>query len=108
MELIADEMFKRWKDIKNGRDLNRVRCELNAYHNLRKFGVCDRGFVPAFHGYMEAEIVLTSFIAYVFPASCTSYIVEDFEQLISLLMAISEGFISKALCEPIFASFLLK
>jgi serine/threonine protein kinase len=38
---------------KKGRDLNRFRCELNAYHNLRKFGVCDRGFVPAFHGYID-------------------------------------------------------
>ena len=54
---------------------------------------------------LEAEIVLTSFIAYVFPASCTSYIAEDFEQLISLLMSISEGFIFKALCEPIFAEW---
>ncbi|CAG8176284.1 unnamed protein product [Penicillium salamii] len=38
---------------KEGRDLNRFRCELNAYHSLRKFGVCDRGFVPAFHGFID-------------------------------------------------------
>lgn len=29
------------------------RCELNAYHNLREFGVCDRGFVPAFYGHID-------------------------------------------------------
>ncbi|KAJ5323131.1 hypothetical protein N7452_011420 [Penicillium brevicompactum] len=38
---------------KKGRDLNRFRCELNAYRNLRRSGVCDRGFVPAFHGYID-------------------------------------------------------
>ncbi|KAJ6013430.1 hypothetical protein N7540_008021 [Penicillium herquei] len=38
---------------KKGRDLNRFRCELNAYHNLRELGVCDRGFVPAFHGHID-------------------------------------------------------
>ncbi|KAJ6041453.1 hypothetical protein N7460_006843 [Penicillium canescens] len=38
---------------KKGRDLNRFRCELNAYHNLREFGVCDRGFVPAFYGHID-------------------------------------------------------
>ncbi|KAJ5153573.1 uncharacterized protein N7482_010051 [Penicillium canariense] len=37
---------------KKGRDLNRFRCELDAYHNLHEFGVCD-GFVPAFHGYID-------------------------------------------------------
>ncbi|CAI7581709.1 unnamed protein product [Penicillium bialowiezense] len=36
-----------------GRDLNRFRCELNAYHNLRTFGMCDTGCVPAFHGYID-------------------------------------------------------
>ncbi|KAJ5111956.1 hypothetical protein N7532_000001 [Penicillium argentinense] len=36
-----------------GRDLNRFRCELNAYHNLRGFGVCYRGFVPAFYGHID-------------------------------------------------------
>lgn len=38
---------------RKGRDLNRFRCELNAYHNLREFGVCDRGFVPAFYGHID-------------------------------------------------------
>lgn len=33
--------------------MNRFRCELNAYKNLHKFGVCDRGFVPAFYGYID-------------------------------------------------------
>ncbi|KAF4209771.1 hypothetical protein CNMCM8927_004974 [Aspergillus lentulus] len=36
-----------------GRDLNRFRCELNAYRNLLKFGVCERGFVPFFHGCID-------------------------------------------------------
>ncbi|KAJ6014014.1 kinase-like domain-containing protein [Penicillium herquei] len=33
-----------------GRDLNRFRCELNAYEKLFAFGVCERGFVPKFYG----------------------------------------------------------
>ncbi|PGH02790.1 hypothetical protein GX51_04401 [Blastomyces parvus] len=36
-----------------GRDLNRFRCELNAYRNLQAFGVCERGFVPRYHGYID-------------------------------------------------------
>ena len=38
---------------KKGRDLNRFRCELNAYHNLREYGVGGRGFVPAFYGHID-------------------------------------------------------
>lgn len=38
---------------RKGRDLNRFRCELNAYHHLYEFGVCDRGIVPAFYGYID-------------------------------------------------------
>ncbi|OJJ44208.1 hypothetical protein ASPZODRAFT_71794 [Penicilliopsis zonata CBS 506.65] len=38
---------------KKGRDLNRFRCELNAYRNLHKYGVCARGFVPQFHGSLD-------------------------------------------------------
>ena len=41
---------------RKGRDLNRFRCELNAYHNLREFGVCDRGFVPAFYGHIDRSV----------------------------------------------------
>ncbi|KAJ5285698.1 hypothetical protein N7524_001004, partial [Penicillium chrysogenum] len=37
----------------NGRDLNRFRCELNAYMNLREHGVCERGFVPSFYGHID-------------------------------------------------------
>ncbi|CAG8930966.1 unnamed protein product [Penicillium salamii] len=37
----------------NGRDLNRFRCELNAYMNLREHGVCERGLVPYFYGYID-------------------------------------------------------
>ncbi|OJJ49035.1 hypothetical protein ASPZODRAFT_129410 [Penicilliopsis zonata CBS 506.65] len=37
----------------NGRDLNRFRCELNAYMNLRKHNVCKQGFVPYFHGHID-------------------------------------------------------
>lgn len=36
-----------------GRDLNRFRCELNAYQNLMRSGVCERGFVPKFYGYID-------------------------------------------------------
>ncbi|KAH2200672.1 hypothetical protein KXW59_003354 [Aspergillus fumigatus] len=36
-----------------GRDLNRFRCELNAYRNLHSFGVCERGFVPYYYGYID-------------------------------------------------------
>ncbi|OKL55282.1 hypothetical protein UA08_09450 [Talaromyces atroroseus] len=38
---------------KKGRDLNRFRCELNAYNNLEKFGVCELGFVPYFYGHID-------------------------------------------------------
>ncbi|KAJ5124085.1 serine/threonine protein kinase [Penicillium bovifimosum] len=37
----------------NGRDLNRFRCELNAYKKLVTAGVCTRGFVPKFYGYID-------------------------------------------------------
>lgn len=36
------------------RDLNRARCEIRAYCNLKRFGVCDSGYVPQFYGYMLA------------------------------------------------------
>ncbi|KAL5041137.1 hypothetical protein BDW71DRAFT_213277 [Aspergillus fruticulosus] len=37
----------------NGRDLDRFRCELNAYENLRKYHVCQQGFVPYFYGHID-------------------------------------------------------
>lgn len=40
---------------KKGRDLNRFRCELNAYRNLQSFGVCERGAVPRYYGYVELD-----------------------------------------------------
>ena len=40
-------------DTEKGLDLNRFRCELNAYKKLRTFGVCARGFVPKFYGYID-------------------------------------------------------
>ncbi|CAI7642567.1 unnamed protein product [Penicillium bialowiezense] len=36
-----------------GRDLNRFRCEVNAYEKLLTSGVCARGFVPKFYGYIN-------------------------------------------------------
>jgi serine/threonine protein kinase len=33
--------------------LNRFRCELNGYRNLHSFGVCERGFVPYYYGYID-------------------------------------------------------
>ncbi|XRM48738.1 hypothetical protein ABZX51_011652 [Aspergillus tubingensis] len=36
-----------------GRDLNRFHCELNAYKKLLTSGVCARGFVPNFYGYIN-------------------------------------------------------
>ncbi|KAJ5569497.1 uncharacterized protein N7459_008927 [Penicillium hispanicum] len=36
-----------------GRDLNRFRCESNAYKKLLAAGVCERGFVPKFYGYIH-------------------------------------------------------
>lgn len=35
------------------RDLNRFRCELNAYRNLHLLGVCEQGVVPYYHGYID-------------------------------------------------------
>ncbi|KAL2816097.1 hypothetical protein BJX63DRAFT_420098 [Aspergillus granulosus] len=37
----------------NGRDLDRFRCELNTYRNLRKHHVCEQGFVPYFYGHIN-------------------------------------------------------
>ncbi|KKZ68116.1 hypothetical protein EMCG_06226 [[Emmonsia] crescens] len=36
------------------RDLNRARCEIRAYCSLKRFNICDGGFVPKFYGYMMA------------------------------------------------------
>lgn len=36
-----------------GRDLDRFRCELNAYKKLLTSGVCSRSFVPKFYGYID-------------------------------------------------------
>ncbi|KAE8151508.1 hypothetical protein BDV25DRAFT_128681 [Aspergillus avenaceus] len=38
---------------KRGRDLNCFCCELNAYCNLLKFGVCGSGFVPFFYSFID-------------------------------------------------------
>lgn len=38
---------------RKGRDLNRFRCELNAYRNLHLFGVCQQGVVPYYYGYSD-------------------------------------------------------
>ncbi|KAK1147565.1 hypothetical protein N8T08_000907 [Aspergillus melleus] len=37
----------------NGRDMNRFRRELNAYKNLQSSGVCQKGVVPGYYGYIE-------------------------------------------------------
>ncbi|CDM28339.1 unnamed protein product [Penicillium roqueforti FM164] len=37
----------------NGRDLNRFRCEYNAYTNLLNFDVCESGLVPRCYGYID-------------------------------------------------------
>ncbi|KAJ0423142.1 hypothetical protein BJY00DRAFT_299753 [Aspergillus carlsbadensis] len=37
----------------NGRDLNRFRCELNAYMKLQKHKVYEAGFVPYFYGHID-------------------------------------------------------
>ncbi|KAJ6128114.1 hypothetical protein N7471_009331 [Penicillium samsonianum] len=37
----------------DGRDLNRFRCEFNAYKKLLASGVCGRGFVPKFYSYIN-------------------------------------------------------
>jgi serine/threonine protein kinase len=36
-----------------GRGLNRFRSELNAYRNLQYFGLCERGVVPRYYGYVN-------------------------------------------------------
>ncbi|KAJ5593234.1 hypothetical protein N7537_010138 [Penicillium hordei] len=38
---------------KNGRDLNRFRCEFNAYEKLVRYGVCECHVAPKFHGYID-------------------------------------------------------
>ncbi|PWY79404.1 hypothetical protein BO94DRAFT_567738 [Aspergillus sclerotioniger CBS 115572] len=51
MKLYHDNGDPGWTD--KGRDLNRYRCELKAYKNLLKHGVCDSGFVPYFYGHID-------------------------------------------------------
>ncbi|OJJ50354.1 hypothetical protein ASPZODRAFT_157240 [Penicilliopsis zonata CBS 506.65] len=36
-----------------GRDLNRFRCESNAYKKLLASGACESGFIPKFYGYLD-------------------------------------------------------
>lgn len=36
-----------------GRDLNRFRCESNAYKKLLASGACESGFIPIFYGYID-------------------------------------------------------
>lgn len=36
-----------------GRDLNRFRCEANAYSNLLSVGVCESGYVPYCYGFID-------------------------------------------------------
>ncbi|KAK5789718.1 hypothetical protein VI817_008841 [Penicillium citrinum] len=43
-----------------GRDLNRFRYELSAYHNLHELGVCDGGFV--FSSYSHIGRIHASFV----------------------------------------------
>ena len=37
----------------DGRDLNRFRCEFNAYQKLLNSSACERNFVPKFYGYID-------------------------------------------------------
>ncbi|KAJ5801562.1 uncharacterized protein N7518_003630 [Penicillium psychrosexuale] len=37
----------------DGRDLNRFRCELNAYQKLLTSNACEHNFVPKFYGYID-------------------------------------------------------
>ncbi|KAJ5665524.1 uncharacterized protein N7477_007972 [Penicillium maclennaniae] len=52
-ELFGKTIVLKLGTLKKGRDLNRFRCELKAYENLHKFGVCNRGFVPTIYGYVD-------------------------------------------------------
>lgn len=38
---------------RNGRDLNRFRCEFSTYQNLSSFGVCEKGVVPHYYRYIN-------------------------------------------------------
>ncbi|KAJ5267890.1 hypothetical protein N7478_010698 [Penicillium angulare] len=38
---------------RTGRDLDRFRCGLRAYQKFHELGVCYRGFVPIFYGYID-------------------------------------------------------
>ncbi|CAG8418180.1 unnamed protein product [Penicillium salamii] len=37
----------------NGRDLDRFRCESQAYEKLLDSDACARGFIPEFHGHID-------------------------------------------------------
>ncbi|CAG8334122.1 unnamed protein product [Penicillium salamii] len=37
----------------NGRDLDRFRCESQAYEKLLDSDACTRGFIPEFHGHID-------------------------------------------------------
>jgi hypothetical protein len=54
--LMWQQQFHRTPDTgptSGGRGFCRYRSEANAYQNLQKFGVCDRGHVPHFYGSLE-------------------------------------------------------
>ncbi|KAJ5570237.1 uncharacterized protein N7459_009667 [Penicillium hispanicum] len=85
-----------------GRDLNRFRCELNAYKKLLASGACDRTFVPKFYGYIDRvdpaifhptlqhfahdkfnpKAILLEYLPYAEPLNCVNYSAALFPQAI--------------------------
>ncbi|KAE8150943.1 hypothetical protein BDV25DRAFT_171838 [Aspergillus avenaceus] len=69
----------------DGRDLNRLRCELNAYRNLQIGGVCQKGVVPRYIDHFANDInkpggILLGFLSNTESFNCVNYShLDDFD-----------------------------
>ncbi|PYI10982.1 hypothetical protein BO78DRAFT_457943, partial [Aspergillus sclerotiicarbonarius CBS 121057] len=69
-----------------GRDLNRFRCELRAYRNLRLFGVCDPCFEPHLNHFLDdihnPSAILLEYLECTEELNCVNYLDERFQIVI--------------------------
>ncbi|KAL2797308.1 hypothetical protein BJX66DRAFT_323481 [Aspergillus keveii] len=78
----------------NGRDLNRFRCELNAYMNLQDHNVCEEGF-PALrdftHDKFHPRAILLEYLANAESLNCENYPDACYHQAIEGIKRIHEA-----------------
>ncbi|KAL4742448.1 hypothetical protein BDV11DRAFT_211459 [Aspergillus similis] len=96
-----------------GRDLNRFRCELNAYRNLLARGVCQKGFVPFFYGHIDQldpsalnpplehflrdknrpSAIILEYLANAESLNCVNYSEDRYSDAVDGIKAIHAGFV---------------